>query len=107
MVNVIKNNPMEVIWKMDKTELTILRKINDLAEGKKQDKGKWMTSLKKCSWTELNIDTYSSMYDAISCDNWYGLKLGILDMLNKMGYAQYEDSNFYTIQGMDLSKMFK
>lgn len=103
-----KNNPAQIIWNMDKVEMSMLNKISSLGQGDKQHKNQWMKSLKRVmsGMNELPYDLYKDIYVNLESESWNMLKLSVLHLLGKMGYDQFKDSVYYTIQDMDLSKKF-
>lgn len=100
-----KNNPAQIIWNMDKVEMSMLNRISSLGFGNKQHKDQWLKSLKRVKSGMNELPT--SLYNDIYVKYWQMLKLSILNLLGEMGYDQFKDSAYYTIQDMDLSKMFK
>ncbi len=104
-----KNNPAQIIWNMDKVEMSMLNRISSLGFGNKQHKDQWLKSLKRVmsGMNELPNSLYKDIYMNLESEDWHILKLSILHLLGKMGYDQFKDSAYYTIQDMDLSKMFK
>ena len=104
-----KNNPVQIIWNMDKVEMSMLNRISSLGLGNKQHKDQWLKSLKKVmsGMNELPTSLYKDIYVNLESESWQMLKISVLNLLGKMGYDQFKDSAYYTIQDMDLSKMFK
>ena len=104
-----KNNPAQIIWNMDKVEMSMLNRISSLGFGKKQHKDQWLKSLKRVmsGMNELPTSLYKDIYVNLESESWQMLKLSILNLLGEMGYEQFKDSADYTILDMDLSKMFK
>lgn len=104
-----KNNPAQIIWNMDKVEMSMLSRISSLGFGNKQHKEQWLKSLKRVmsGMNELPTSLYEDIYVNLESESWQMLKLSILNLLSKMGYEQFKESAYYTIQDMDLSKMFK
>ena len=108
-MNKTKNNPAQIIWNMDRVEMSMLNRISSLGLGNKQHKDQWLKSLKRVmsGMNELPTSLYNDIYVNLESEDWHILKLSILHLLGKMGYDQFKDSAYYTIQDMDLSKMFK
>ena len=104
-----KNNPAQIIWNMDRVEMSMLNRISSLGLGNKQHKDQWLKSLKRVmsGMNELPTSLYNDIYVNLKSESWELLKIFILSLLSKMGYDQFKDSAYYTIQVMDLSKMFK
>ena len=104
-----KNNPAQIIWNMDKVEMSMLNRIGSLGFGNKQHKEQWLKSLKRVmsGMNELPNSLYNDIYVNLESESWQMLKLSIMNLLSKMGYEQFKDSAYYTILDMDLSKMFK
>ena len=104
-----KNNPAQIIWNMDRVEMSMLNRISSLGLGNKQHKDQWLKSLKRVmsGMNELPYGLYKDIYVNLELEDWHILKLSILHLLGKMGYDQFKDSAYYTIQDIDLSKMFK
>lgn len=104
-----KNNPAQIIWNMDKVEMSMLNRIGSLGFGNKQRKDQWLKSLKRVmsGMNELPNSLYNDIYVNLESESWQMLKLSIMNLLGKMGYDQFKDSAYYTILDMDLSKMFK
>ena len=104
-----KNNSFQIIWNMDRVEMSMLNRISSLGFGNKQHKDQWLKSLKrvKSGMNELPYDLYNDIYVNLESEDWQMLKISVLNLLGKMGYDQFKDSAYYTIQDMDLSKMFK
>ena len=104
-----KNNPAQIIWNMDKVEMSMLNRISSLGFGNKQNKDQWLKSLRRVmsGMNELPTSLYKDIYMNLESESWQMLKLSVMNLLGKMGYDQFKDSAYYTIQDMDLSKMFK
>lgn len=104
-----KNNPFQIIWNMDRVEMSMLNRISSLGLGNKQHKDQWLKSLKRVmsSMNELPYGLYNDIYMNLESESWQMLKISVLNLLDNMGYDQFKDSAYYTIQDMDLSKMFK
>ena len=104
-----KNNPAQIIWNMDRVEMSMLNRISSLGFGNKQHKDQWLKSLKRVMscMNELPTSLYNDIYVNLESEDWQMLKNSVLNLLGKMGYDQFKDSAYYTIQDMDLSKMFK
>ena len=104
-----KNNPAQIIWNMDKVEMSMLNRISSLGLGYKQHKDQWLKSLKRVmsGMNELPTSLYNDIYVNLESESWQMLKLSVMNLLSKMGYDQFKDSAYYTIQDMELSKMFK
>ena len=105
----IKNNPTQIIWNMDKVEMSMLNRISSLGLGNKQHKDQWLKSLKRVmrGLNELPTSLYNDIYVNLESESWQMLKLSVMNLLGEMGYDKFMDSDYYTIQDMDLSKMFK
>ena len=103
------NNPAQIIWNMDKVEMSMLNRISSLGLGHKQHKDQWLKSLKRVmsGMNELPTSLYKDIYVNLESESWQMLKLSVLNLLGEMGYDQFKDSVYYAIQDMDLSKMFK
>ena len=104
-----KNNPAQIIWNMDSVEMSMLNRISSLGLGNKQHKDQWLKSLKRVisGMNELPNSLYNDIYVNLESESWQMLKISVLNLLGKMGYDQFKNSAYYTIQDMDLSKMFK
>lgn len=103
-----KNTPAQLIMSMDRVELSMLKKISSLGYGGKQHKDQWMKSLERVmnGWNELPTALYKDIYVNLESESWQGLKISVKNLLGELGYDQYKDSLYYTIQDMDLSKKF-
>ena len=59
-----KNNPAQIIWNMDKVEMSMLNRISSLGLGNKQNKDQWLKSLKRVmsGMNELPTSLYKDIY---------------------------------------------
>ena len=87
-----KNNPAQIIWNMDRVEMSMLNRISSLGLRNKQHKDQWLKSLKRVmsGMNELPNSLYNDIYVNLESESWEMQKLSIMNLLGKKVYDQFK-----------------